>query len=139
LASHVQAQLMEGLYAVTWQEPPADGRVAPEEASRYPWCEVEVAFALRWTRTAAGARLEQARQLVEDLPQVQQALDRGDIDMPKALLIAPAAGPDLHWLAMLSPDDRVGQGQRRRQRTTAGRGLHGYREGVYPGAVREVP
>jgi hypothetical protein len=41
-----------------------------------------VAFVLAWTGTATGRRMEQARQLVEDLPQVRAALRAGDIDMP---------------------------------------------------------
>jgi hypothetical protein len=67
---------------VTWEEPPAESVVQPRQASRYPWAETELAFAMRWTRTAAGGRLEQARELVEDLPAVQTALLTGEIDMP---------------------------------------------------------
>ncbi|MPZ26739.1 MAG: DUF222 domain-containing protein [Micromonosporaceae bacterium] len=91
LVSHQQAQLLADVYAVSVDEPPED---EPGQASRFPWAEVELAFALRWTRMAAGGRLEQARQLVEDLPAVQAALSAGEIDMPKALVIAELAG----WL-----------------------------------------
>lgn len=91
LVSHQQAQLLADVYAVSWGEPPED---EPGQASRYPWAEVELAFALRWTRIASGGRLEQARQLIEDLPAVQEALSAGQIDMPKALVIAELAG----WL-----------------------------------------
>jgi Domain of unknown function (DUF222) len=94
LVSHLQAQLLEDLYAVSWEEPPADGPVAPQQASRYPWAETELAFAMRWTRTAAGGRLEQARELIEDLPAVRAALSAGEIDMPKALVISELVG----WL-----------------------------------------
>lgn len=99
LLSHVNAELIADLHAVTWEEPPdEDAMVHGGLASRYPWAECEVAFALTWTHTAAGARLEQARQLAEELPQVLAALRAGDIDMPKMLVIADLAG----WL-----DDRA--------------------------------
>jgi hypothetical protein len=94
LASYLQARLLEDLYAISWEEPPAGGVVMPEQASRYPWAETEIAFAMRWTRTAAGGRLEQARELIEDLPAVQAALLAGDIDMPKARVICELVG----WL-----------------------------------------
>src|SRR5690606_8289861 len=89
LASYVQARLLEDLYAVSLEEPPQDRDpvVDPQQASRYPWAETEVAFALRWTRVAAAGRLEQARELIEDLPAVHAALLAGEIDMPKALVI----------------------------------------------------
>jgi hypothetical protein len=48
---------------------------------------------MRWTRVAAGGRLEDARRLIEDLPRVHAALCAGDIDMPKAMLIAPGPHP----------------------------------------------
>jgi hypothetical protein len=95
LASHVQGELVADLYAVTWGEAPdeeAPGR--HPDASRYPWAEVEVAFALTWTRTAAALRLEQARQLLEDLPRVWKALRAGELDVPKVLLICELAS----WL-----------------------------------------
>ncbi len=99
LLSHVNAELVADLHAVTWEEPPdEDAMVHGGLASRYPWAECEVAFAMTWTHTAAGARLEQARQLAEELPQVLAALRAGDIDMPKVLVIADLAG----WL-----DDRA--------------------------------
>jgi hypothetical protein len=58
----------------------------------YPWAETELAFALRWTRTAAGVRLEQARRMIEDLPALHAALSAGRIDVPKALLIGDQVG-----------------------------------------------
>lgn len=41
LVARQQAQLLEDLYAVTLQEPPAEAEVRPEQASRYPWAETE--------------------------------------------------------------------------------------------------
>jgi hypothetical protein len=87
LVSHMQSELLSDLYSVTWDEPPPDEVVHGDQASRYPWADAEVAFAMRWTRVAAGGRLEDARRLIEDLPRVHAALRAGDIDMPKALVI----------------------------------------------------
>jgi hypothetical protein len=92
LVSHQQAELLADVYAVSRDDDSGADELG--RASRYPWAEVELAFALRWTRIAAGGRLEQARQLIEDLPRVQAALSAGDIDMPKALVIAELAS----WL-----------------------------------------
>ena len=92
LASYVQARLLEGLHAVSSKEPPGDGVLRPEQASRYPWAETELAFVMRWTRSAAGGRLEQARELIVDLPAEHAPLLAGSIDMPKALVIAELVG-----------------------------------------------
>jgi hypothetical protein len=89
----MQSELLSDLYSVTWDEPPSDEVVHGDQASRYPWADAEVAFAMRWTRVAAGGRLEDARRLIEDLPRVHAALCAGDIDMPKAMLIAPGPHP----------------------------------------------
>lgn len=91
LISHQQAELLADVYALSQDETPEH---TVEHASCYPWTELELAFALRWTRTAAGRRLEQARQLIEDFPTVQAALTVGEIDPPKAYLIADLAS----WL-----------------------------------------
>jgi hypothetical protein len=60
---------------MSWDETPVEeAEFDSAEASRFPWTEVDIAFALRWTRTAAGRQFERARQLAEDLPAVHQAL-----------------------------------------------------------------
>jgi hypothetical protein len=71
------------MYAVSWGEPPDEDplRRDPED-SAYSWTETELASALRWTRVAAGVRLEQARRMIEDLPAVHAALTDGRIDVP---------------------------------------------------------
>jgi hypothetical protein len=99
LSAHIQAELLADIYAVSQDDDGVDEDAVSRHGapSRYPWAASEVAFALRWTETAAGARLEQARQLVEDLPRVFAALRAGDVDMPKVLVIGELAG----WL-----DDR---------------------------------
>jgi hypothetical protein len=48
----------------------------------------EVATALTWSTGTARARLDLAHTLVTELPQVLDALDRGDIDLAKAREIA---------------------------------------------------
>ena len=48
----------------------------------------EVAFALTWTRAAADAQEDLARQLIHGLPDVFTALRNGDIDLPKARVFA---------------------------------------------------
>jgi hypothetical protein len=96
LASHVQGELFADLYAVSLDDddPDESAMVCHGAPSRYRWATSEVAFALRWTETAAGARLEQARQLAEDLPRVFAALRAGHVDMPKVLVICELAS----WL-----------------------------------------
>lgn len=81
LVSHQEAELLADVYATSWDEPPDEGG-DPGQASRFPFSEVELALAMCWTRTAAGGRLEQARQLLEDLPAVHASLQAGEIDMP---------------------------------------------------------
>jgi hypothetical protein len=88
LVSHMQAELYADMYAVSWGEPPdEDPLLRDPDDSAYKWTETELAFALRWTRVAAGVRLDQARRMIEDLPAVHTALTDGRIDVPKALLI----------------------------------------------------
>jgi Domain of unknown function (DUF222) len=89
LAAHVQGELYADMYAISRHEPPQEPDATPpgEEPEEYPWAATEIAFALRWTHTAASVRLDQARRLAEDLPAVQQALAAGDIDVPKALVL----------------------------------------------------
>lgn len=52
LVSHQEAQLLADVYATCWDEPAAEQE--PGQASRYPWSEVELALAMRWSRVAAG-------------------------------------------------------------------------------------
>ena len=93
LVAHMQGELFADLYAVSLEDEPDEQAMTRHDApSRYPWAQSEVAFALTWTETAAGARLEQARQLAEELPQVFAALRDGRIDMPKVLVICELAG-----------------------------------------------
>jgi hypothetical protein len=86
LVAHQQGELVADLYAVSLEDEP-DEDADLLVGSRYPWAEYELAFALRWTRFAAGNRLEQARRLMEDLPAVHRALVAGSIDMPEVLVI----------------------------------------------------
>ncbi len=103
LSAHVQAELFDDLYAVSLDDEPDETAMRPESPTRYPWAASEVAFALTWTEAAAGARLELARQLVEDLPGVLVCLRAGSIDVPKALVICELAS----WLEDRSAARRV--------------------------------
>jgi hypothetical protein len=99
LAAHVQGELYADLYAVRQAEPAEDPGVVPIENPEdpYPWASTEIAFALRWTHTAATIRLDQAVRMVQDLPAVQQALAAGRIDVPKALVLCDG-------VALLAPE-----------------------------------
>jgi hypothetical protein len=78
LAAHLQGELYADLYAVGRDE-------------QHAWDAADtVAAALRWTPTDAGAELEHARRLMEDLPSLHAALVAGEIDVPKALAILEA-------------------------------------------------
>ena len=103
LSAHVQGELFADLYAVSLDDEPDEESMRPEAPSRYRWATSEVAFALTWTETAAGARLERARQLVEDLPEVFASLRSGRIDMPKVLVVCELAS----WLEDRSQARRV--------------------------------
>ena len=75
LAAHLQGELYADLHAVGRDE-------------QHAWDAADtVAAALRWTPTDAGAELEHARRLLEDLPALHAALVAGEIDVPKALAI----------------------------------------------------
>jgi hypothetical protein len=89
LAAHLQGELYADMYAVSRADPAEQpGVVRPDEPEEpYPWAATEIAFALRWTHTAASVRLDQAVRMVEDLPMVQAALAAGAIDVPKALVM----------------------------------------------------
>jgi hypothetical protein len=99
LAAHVQGELYADLNAVRRAEPTQEAGVVPIEDPEepYPWAAAEIAFALRWTHTAASIRLDQAERMVQDLPMVQQALSAGLIDVPKALVLSDEA-------ALLEPE-----------------------------------
>lgn len=54
---------------------------------------MEIAAALAWTRQAAADWLALATDLVSRLPAVHKALSQGEIDLPKARVIADAVAP----------------------------------------------
>lgn len=74
--AHEQARLLADLVAV------ADAVPVPEFAP------MEIGAALTWTRQAASAQLALAQDIVQRLPMVHDALLRGDLDLPKARVIA---------------------------------------------------
>ncbi|QSB16576.1 DUF222 domain-containing protein [Natronosporangium hydrolyticum] len=88
LISHLQAELMADLTAITWEDQPE-----PDGSGRYAWAETEIACALRWTSMAAGRRLAQAQEIIEKFPAVGAALSQGSIDLPRALVITELVEP----------------------------------------------
>jgi hypothetical protein len=91
LVAHQQAQLLADLHAVAHTTPDRGAQPGRRESGgKYPWAEVDVAFALTWTAVKAGAELEFSDEVVVRLPQVFAALTAGEIDRPKAYVIANA-------------------------------------------------
>src|SRR4030081_2751766 len=88
LVAHLNAQLLADLHAVGARSDVAVGRSADSDANR--WAEVEIALALTWTNRAAGAQLGLADDVIQRLPVVFAALDRGAIDVPKARVMCDA-------------------------------------------------
>ncbi|MEJ3746830.1 DUF222 domain-containing protein [Actinomycetes bacterium KLBMP 9797] len=83
LLAHENAQLLSTLHEL--------GRRGDEVIGGDPehrWAQVEIAYAMTWTPTAASGQLALADDLVERLPAVFAALDRGDIDFPKARVMS---------------------------------------------------
>src|SRR3979490_211949 len=90
LVAHLNAQLLADLHAVGARPDVGVGRAADSDANR--WAEVEIALALTWTNRAAGAQLGLADDVIQRLPVVFAALDRGAIDVPKARGVCGAGG-----------------------------------------------
>src|SRR5919199_971896 len=82
LVAHAEAQLLADLHAIAQR---VDRVLCRTEAQRHEWAETEIGFAMTWTRNRAGAHLCLADQLLDRLPAVFQALDRGELDVPKAM------------------------------------------------------
>ncbi|MEJ3746832.1 DUF222 domain-containing protein, partial [Actinomycetes bacterium KLBMP 9797] len=82
--AHDNAQLLSVLHELGRR---GDEAIGGDPAERR-WAQVEVAFAMRWTKTAASIQLGLADDLVERLPAVFAALDQGEIDAPKARVMS---------------------------------------------------
>jgi hypothetical protein len=97
LIAQLEAQLLADLHLVA-RTVPEQGplpRSVSRQQGKFPWAEVECAFALRWTHARAAGQLAMADEVIDRLPAVHQALAAGEIDPPKAYLLVDAvAGLD---------------------------------------------
>jgi hypothetical protein len=94
LIAHQEAQLLADLHAVA-RRAPADAPLpdgVSRRAGKYPWAEVESALALRWTHSRAAAQMLLADEVIDRLPRLFTALDLGEIDVPKARVVADLLG-----------------------------------------------
>ena len=89
--AHLQAQLMADLVAIAArcqprisEPPPGSGR----RAEPIDHAVDEIAADLTWTHTAASKQLDFAERLVECLPEVHAAMLAGQLDWPKARVLA---------------------------------------------------
>jgi hypothetical protein len=82
--AHAQAQFYVSMNAVA--EAMADAAGSDMQLAQ-DLAASEIRAALSWTRRAADAQLDLARELLERHPQVWEALHRGEIDLPKARVI----------------------------------------------------
>ncbi|MGH3682077.1 MAG: DUF222 domain-containing protein, partial [Natronosporangium sp.] len=90
LVAHQEAQLLADLHAVARKVPDSGPLPGRRDPGKYPWAECEVAFALRWTHRRATGQLIFSDELIDRLPAVFAALSAGQLDVPKARLIADA-------------------------------------------------
>lgn len=87
--AHEQAELAADLTAVADCVRAETAHISSVWDSDIPvLAAAEIAAALTWTKRAAKARLEDAWLLVEGVPAVWAALRAGDIDLPKARVLA---------------------------------------------------
>jgi hypothetical protein len=85
LISHLQAEFYTDMWKVAEVSKPFPGE------GIYEFAREEIGSALSWTGRATDRHLSLAYQLVQELPQIGQALFCGDIDLPKAKVIADNA------------------------------------------------
>jgi hypothetical protein len=90
LVAHQEAQLLADLHRVARVVPDHGRQAGRREPGRYPWAETEAAFALRWSHGRAADQLVFADEVIDRLPQVFDALDAGELDVPKARAICDA-------------------------------------------------
>lgn len=94
LIAHHEAQMLAELHAIARMIPKGDPlpRAVTRQQGKYPWAEVDAAFALRWTHARAAGQLVFADEVIDRLPMVYRALEAGDIDVPKARVIVDLLG-----------------------------------------------
>lgn len=86
-AAWVAAQGARALAAVN-----ADVEAAPaaERVAEWEWRQELVAAQLRWSPRVAGARMEDARRLVEELPRLLELVDVGEVSARHAQVVVEA-------------------------------------------------
>jgi hypothetical protein len=91
LVAHYQAEMYADMLEVA--SPPGDATSRPERINNLDEdSAAEIGAALQLTRRAADIQLGIAWDLVERLPEVGQALSKGEIDLPRARVICDGTG-----------------------------------------------
>ncbi|MCE3556335.1 hypothetical protein LWC33_33445, partial [Pseudonocardia sp. RS11V-5] len=81
--SHTRARFLRAMVAVGYADPDRPFSATELPDPHLDWAD-EIRAALAWTRRAADGRTDEAVALVVELPAVWAALERGQIDWPKA-------------------------------------------------------
>ena len=86
--AHEQAEFYADMIEISHCPPGDAGSPAERHAEVDEFASDEIRAALRWTRRAADSQLDLAWHLRNRLPQVWDALHAGQIDLPRARVIA---------------------------------------------------
>jgi hypothetical protein len=108
--SHTRARFVRAMVAVGFADPERPDSAVELADPHLDWAD-EVRAALAWTRRAADGRADEAVALVVELPAVWAALERGQIDPPKASvflrhLVGLPAAQIAHLCALVLPRAR---------------------------------
>jgi len=88
--AHDQAQLLASMWEAGYAGYPDDSGCVSRRERLDEFSADELAFTLRWSRTAVAVQLDLAKDLIERLPAVYAALLAGRIDLVKARAFAEA-------------------------------------------------
>ncbi|MCE3554787.1 HNH endonuclease, partial [Pseudonocardia sp. RS11V-5] len=104
------ARFLRAMVAVGYADPDQPFAAAELPDPHLDWAD-EIRAALAWTRRAADGRTDEAVALVVELPAVWVALERGQIDWPKAAvflrhLVGLSAGQSAQLCALVLPRAR---------------------------------
>ncbi|GAA2849758.1 hypothetical protein GCM10010472_03500 [Pseudonocardia halophobica] len=108
--SHTRARFVRAMVAVGYADPDRPDSAAELPDPYLDWAD-EIRAALAWTRRAADGHADDAVALVVELPAVWAALERGQIDPPKAAvflrhLVGLPAAQIAHLCALVLPRAR---------------------------------